>query len=143
MYYHFKVHHDEDALWAECVELEGCQTQSKDNTIADLRLQMSEALNAYLDEPEASRTVFPYPKNSVKGETIERVAVDPQIAFAMLVRQYRIEHHLTQREMALNLGYKNLSAYQKLEKKGNPKLSTIVNIKKNCPDIPFEQYLIE
>lgn len=141
MYYHFKIHDDPDGLWAECVELEGCVTQSENDTMEDLQNNMVEALNLYLDEPVSSKIIFPYPDDSIRGKNIEKVAVEPGIAFAMIVRQYRLEHNLTQKEMASSLDIKNIIVYQRLEKRGDPKLSTISRIKKVYPDIPFGKYL--
>ena len=58
MYYHFKIHRDKDVLWAECVEMPDCNTQSENNTIEDLRYQMEEVLNLYLNEPSVSKIIF-------------------------------------------------------------------------------------
>jgi predicted RNase H-like HicB family nuclease len=141
VYYHFKVHKDPDGLWAECIELEGCVTQSEKNTMEDLRHNMAEALNLYLDEPASSKIITPYPKESVKGRNIEKVRVEPGIAFAMLVRQYRLENGITQKQMAESLKMKNLILYQRLEKKGDPRLSTINKVSNAFPDIPLGKYL--
>jgi len=141
MNYHFKIHKDKDSLWAECIELKGCVTQSYKNTMEDLRSMMEEALNAYLNEPGTSKTIFPYPDESCSGKNVELVKVHSEVAFALIVRQYRLENNYTQMEMAKRLNMKNIIIYQRLEKKGDPKLSTIARIKNIFPDIPFEKYL--
>ncbi len=30
MYYHFRIHGEEDGFWAECLELTGCDTEGDD-----------------------------------------------------------------------------------------------------------------
>jgi antitoxin HicB len=129
MKYHFKTHKENNELWAECIELKGCDTQSEDGTIENLRKNMEEALNLYLDEPD-QRVTFPMPEASLKGEEIISVPVEPRIAFALALRHERAVHHLTQKQMADMLGMKNIWSYQKLEspKKANPQLSTIARI---------------
>jgi antitoxin HicB len=57
MKYHFKIHRDKDGLWSECIELKGCVTQA--NSIKELKINMQEALNLYLDEPENSKLANP------------------------------------------------------------------------------------
>ena len=44
--YHFRIH-DEDGLWAECIELTGCVTQGRDRV--ELDGNMPEALNLFPD----------------------------------------------------------------------------------------------
>ena len=138
MLYHFIIHKDSDGLWAECVELEGCHTQSKDGTLEDLKKNMEEALNLYLDEPNYNR-VFPLPDESIKEPNVIEVPVEPGIAFAILLRKKRKERNLTQKEMAKQLGFSNLWSYQKLESpiNNNPQLNTLEKIKKVIPDIDF------
>ncbi len=35
MKYHFLIHKNKDGIWAECLELKGCITQSENNTMDD------------------------------------------------------------------------------------------------------------
>lgn len=129
MKYHFRVHKDDDGMWAECIELVGCITQSENAAMEELMKNMEEALNLYLDEPD-QKIVFPLPDDSVKGNDIILVSVEPRIAFAIALRHERDIHKLTQKEMADRLGMKNVWSYQRLEspKKANPQLSTIARI---------------
>jgi len=75
MKYHFKMHKEGKKFWAECIELEGCNTQG--NTKEELFENMKEALNLYLDEPEGSKVSFPPPKKVVKGRNIIEIPVNP------------------------------------------------------------------
>jgi predicted RNase H-like HicB family nuclease/DNA-binding XRE family transcriptional regulator len=138
MKYHFKVHNEKDGLWAECVELEGCVTQSENDTMDDLLKNMEEALNLYLDDPVTSSVVPKLPFETVKGKSIVQVSVHPDIAFSVLVRHYRDEKGLSQKEMMRLLGMNNVFSYQRLEKKGDPKLSTMVKLKKIFPDMSID-----
>lgn len=130
MKYHFQIHEDPDGLWAECIELKGCITQSSKDTMDDLFEMMEEALNLYLDEPDP-KIIFPLPDDTCKGSKIVEVHVQPKIAFALLLRHERKSKHLTQAEMAHKLGYSNIWSYQLLEspKKANPELTTLSKIK--------------
>jgi antitoxin HicB len=138
MRYHFKVHQEKKGYWAECVELKGCITQA--NSKKELFAHAQEALNLYLDEPENSKVIFPEPNGSAKGKELIEVPVDPKIAFAMILRQERVKHHLTQNQVAKKLGYKNPYSYQRLEnsKTANPSLLTIVSLKSIFPDLNLE-----
>ena len=129
MRYHFKVHNENEGLWAECIELQGCNTQSENGTMESLIKNVEEALNLYLDEPD-QKIVFPMPNESITGQDIISVPVEPRIAFALALRYERMLHKLTQKEMAEKSGMKNVWSYQKLEspKKANPQLSTITRI---------------
>ncbi len=138
MKYHFQVHEDTDGLWAECVELEGCRSQG--DTFEELKENLSEALNLYLDEPAGSNMLFPLPDAALDGkQEIVPIEVDPTIAFAMLVRHYRITHRMTQKEAQEALGLPNRTSYARLEKKGNPRLDTIEKVVKAFPDFPLHQ----
>lgn len=136
MNYHFKVHRDEKLFWAECVELEGCLTQAK--TEKALQKRMKEALNIYLNEPTESNMVFPLPKDNVKGRGIVKVPVESEIAFAVLLRHFRKKHKLSQNKAAKLLNMKNVYSYQRLEKRANPRLSTLMKIHEVFPDFPME-----
>lgn len=138
MRYHFKVHQEKKGYWAECIELKGCYTQA--NSKKELIENASEALNLYLDEPENSKVIFPDPLSSVKKRQIIEVAVDPKIAFAMVLRQQRVKSNLTQSQVAKKLGLKNAYSYQRLEnsKTANPSLLTIASIKSIFPELNLE-----
>lgn len=135
MKYHFKTHKEKSGFWAECLELKGCQTQG--DTQEELIANMSEALNLYLDEPENSKMVFPVPDARIHGRNIVEVPVEPKIAWTVLLRNTRLSHKMTQKDVAQALKIKSVYAYQKLEssKTANPALSTIVRVKSVFPEL--------
>jgi len=136
--YHFNVHEDEKGFWAECVELSGCVTQAE--SFDELEIQCKEALNLYLEEPKDSKMVFPLPNESLDSDkTLIKAEVDPEIALAVLLRFYRFNSKLTQKQMAEMLGMKNLYSYQRLEKRSNPTLSIIKKIHTVFPEIRIEK----
>ena len=135
MEYHFKIHRDDELIWAECIELEGCSTQGK--SMNELKKNLYEALNLYLDEPENTSIDFPSSDNRM-GEDIISVKVDPEIAFALILKKYRRKHRLTQQEFADRLCMSNIFSYQRLERKSNPSLRTLQKINTVLPDFPIE-----
>ena len=138
MVYHFRVHKEPSGFWTECVELEGCSTQGEN--MDELKRNIREALELYLEEPEDSQIVFPLPQEA-RGEDILEAPVDPTLALSVLLRNYRIENHLTQREVAERLGMKNLYSYQRLERKSNPSLETLSRLKKVFPELSVDYVL--
>jgi antitoxin HicB len=140
MRYHFKIHKQGKGFWAECLELEGCQTQA--DNFYQLKLNMSEALNVFLSEPSDSKHVFPLPKKMASRKGIEAIEVDHRVAFSMLLRQVRITRGYTQQQTAEALSMKSLFSYQRLESyKSNPSLETIGKIKHAFPEFHIESVL--
>lgn len=138
MFYHFKIHKDADGLWAECVELNGCVTQA--DSMDELEKNMKEVLDLYLDESPFTETVDPLPKKKIKiTNNIRKVQVSPEVAFSVLLRFYRKKHKLSQKELARLLGVKNIFSYQRLEKKSNPRLTTLAKIKEIFPEFSIDQ----
>lgn len=138
MKYHFKVHREGKGFWAQCLELEGCITQA--DSMEDLLRNMQEALNLYVEEPENSRELAPLPNETIcTSKNIIEVPVDPQIAFAFMVRYYRIKQGLTQQEAAQKMGFETIYSYQRLEgRRCNPSLRIISKIKKAFPDFSVD-----
>lgn len=138
MQYHFRVYPEKKGYWAKCIELEGCQTQG--DTMAELRLNMADVLDLVLDEPEDSTEIFPDPDPKLKGRNIESVPVTPRIALAMMVRQARLRHKITQKQAAEKLGMKNVYSYQRLEssKTVNPEFTTLLRLKKLFPEVSID-----
>ena len=142
MYYHFKIHKERHGLWAECIELEGCQTQGDD--MDELEFNMREVLALCLEEPPESKIIFPMPlKKTPRGANIIKVPIDPSVAFSLVLRMTRLKHKLTLKEMAKKLHYKNINTYVKLEKAktANPGLRTIANIKAVFANFPINLIL--
>jgi predicted RNase H-like HicB family nuclease/DNA-binding XRE family transcriptional regulator len=138
MKYHFKIHEENQGFWAECIELEGCVVQG--DTIEELCDNMYEALNLYIEEPVDSKHLAPLPDTSLKtSKQVVEVPVDPQVAFAFLVRYCRIKNNLTQQEVSKRMGFDKVYSYQRLEsKRCNPSLSTISKVKEVFPDFSLD-----
>jgi antitoxin HicB len=134
MYYHFNVHKEKKGYWAECVELEGCFTQAENLT--ELKKNMEEALNSHLLEPVESHFIFPEPKKRT-SKTYEPVKVRPEIAFPLLLRNFRLTKRMKQHDFKKILGFDNVFQYQRLEKIGgaNPSLKTICLLKEKFPGL--------
>ena len=133
MNYHFKIHRARPGYWAECVELKGCVTQA--DSMEELRANMNEALNLYLDEPAVSTLVFPLPDETLAGKNICAVEVNSDIAFATMLRSMRVARNMTQSETARRLGMNNVYSYQRLERKSNPTLVMLKKVKAVFPEL--------
>ena len=135
MFFHFKVHQEDNGLWSECIELDGCYTQADD--IDQLKINMHQALNLYLSEPENSQVIFPLPGKTTIKSNVYLVKVDSKVALSFLLRRNRILHELTQVQVAKKLGFKNIWSYQRLEKpsSANPTLSTLNKLQNIFPDL--------
>lgn len=133
MKYHFKIHKEGNGFWAECLELSGCVTQA--DSMGELRKNMQEALNLYIDEPADSKRLATLPDDTISlSRNVVEVPVDPLIAFAFMVRYNRIMEGLTQQEAANKLGFENIYSYQRLENKNcNPTLKIVFQLKKAYP----------
>lgn len=138
MNYHFKIHKEGKGYWAQCIELKGCITQA--NSLKELKTNMQSALNLYLEETEDSEDLVPLPDKSLKPKkNIANIPVDPQVAFAFLVRFYRIKHKMTQQGVAKKLGFQNIYSYKRLEtKRCNPRLETISSLKQLFPELSID-----
>ena len=138
MVYHFRIHRNNDGFWAECVELTGCRTQGA--TRAELAQNAQEALNLYLDEPPDSPLAFPLPHEPSRKGVLE-VAVEPRLALSVLLRNYRLQRGMTQRELAVKLAMKNAYSYQRLERRANPTLEMLGRLKAVFPDLSVDYVL--
>lgn len=134
MYYHFKVHKEGNGYWAECVELDGCFTQGK--SMEELKKNMVEALNSHLVEPVESDYLFPEPKEEI-SQRYQEVKVKPEIAFPLLLRNFRLSLKKKQHDFKKILGFSNVYQYQRLEKIGeaNPSLKTLALVKEKFPQL--------
>ncbi|MEI8346907.1 MAG: type II toxin-antitoxin system HicB family antitoxin [Pseudomonadota bacterium] len=138
MKYHFKIHKEQSGYWAECIELDGLNTQG--DTLEKLRSNMHEALHLFLDEEDDSDVLFKMPKKNLKGKNIEQVPVAPRLALAVMLRVLRKKNHFTQKQMAELIGLKGLFSYQRLEnaKTANPEWDTLSKIKKVFPELDLD-----
>jgi predicted RNase H-like HicB family nuclease/DNA-binding XRE family transcriptional regulator len=141
MKYHFKIYREKNGFWAECLELDGCITQADNQE--ELYKNCEEALNLFLEEPSDSKRIFSLPNDSLDDEKdIIKIQVEPEIALAVLLRNYRINSNMTQRQAAEMLGMKNIYSYQRLERKSNPTLNIINKIHMIFPEIELN-YLFQ
>jgi predicted RNase H-like HicB family nuclease/DNA-binding XRE family transcriptional regulator len=138
MKYHFKIHKEGNGFWANCLELSGCVTQA--DSMEELRKNMQEALNLYIDEPVDSKRLAALPDDAISlSRSVVEVPVDPSVAFAFMVRYNRIKEGFTQQEVANMLGFDNIYSYQRLEnKKCNPTLKIVSQIKKVYPNFSVD-----
>jgi len=138
MKYHFKIKKEKAGFSAQCIELPGCITEG--DTSQELYTNMRAALNLYIEEPDDSADLAKLPDESIKkSKTIIAIPVDPLIAFAFMVRYYRIKNRFTQKEAAKKMGFETLYSYQRLEtKKCNPSLKIISKIKQMYPEFSVD-----
>ena len=119
----------------EFPELEGCLSEGK--TLKDAKQQGAEALNGWLISNCDRNLNIPNPKMR-KGRNYYPIEVEPQIAFAILLRKHRKLKYLLQSQIAKKLGITQ-QAYAKLENpvKTNPSLSTLKKLSKvlNIPHL--------
>jgi len=140
MNYHFKIHKEQSGYWAQCIELPGCVTQG--DTREELIKNMHEALNLYIEEPDDSTDYAVLPDTTIRtSRSVIAVEVDPHIALAYFIRRSRIERGLTQRETAELMGFDSLFSYQRLERKPNPNLKTLRQIKRVFPELSVDEVL--
>lgn len=138
MKYHFRIRKEKVGFSAQCIELEGCITQG--NNMKQLLANMEEALNLYIQEPEDSKDLAELPDESIRrSKNVIEVALEPEVAFAFMVRYYRIKHGLTQSEVARRMGFGEIYSYQRLEaRRCNPTLKIISMIKKVFPEFSVD-----
>jgi len=138
MKYHFKIREEKKGFSASCIELEGCITQG--NTLKELYINMEEALNLYVQEPEDSKDLATLPDESIrKSKNVVEVALNPEVAFSFMVRHARLKQGMTQKRAAKEMGFDTIYSYQRLEaKRCNPSLKIISKIKKLFPDFSID-----
>ena len=138
MHYNFKVLQEEKGFWAECIELDGCQTQA--DSIEELKSNMHLALNLYLSEPDDSTVIYNLPQKDIVAHNVYQINVEPKVALSFLLRRYRFLHNLTQKQAAEKIGMKNIWSYQKFEKpaSANPTLSMLAKFKEVFPDLNLD-----
>jgi DNA-binding XRE family transcriptional regulator len=107
--------------------------------MAEICKACTEALDVYLYEPEGQERGLPLPDEALDGKkNIIKIQADPKKAFAILLRNYRLNSRLTQKQAAEMLGMKNLYSYQRLEKASNPTLTIINKVHAAFPGIKLE-----
>lgn len=137
MRYHFRIQKEKTGYSAQCIELKGCLTQG--DSMEDLIANMEEALNLYIQEPEDSKELAPFPNKKIKtSKYVVEVSLGPTIAFSFMLRYHRIQDNLTQQEAAKKMGFNRVYEYQRLEKEGNATIETISKVKKLFPEFSVD-----
>ena len=137
MKYHFKIHKEEDdRYWSEGIELSRCVTQA--DTLLELKKNLKDVLDLYLDEPQGSNVIFPLPDESIEeSDSIVSISVDSKIAFPIIMKNFRLQKKLTQKEAQQVIGLSNRNSYVRLEKPGNPGSETLDKVVRAFPDFPI------
>ena len=80
---------------------------------------------------------------TLKGRGIVKVKANHSAVFANELRRLRKNRSLTQNEAKNLMGLDHLTSYQRLENpnSSNPKLSTLIRIKKAFPKFPLEEVI--
>ena len=137
MKYHFKIHKEENGFWAECLEIPGCVTQA--DSREELIVNMEDAINTTIQEPEGSNYLAPLPDTSYEpSHSIAEVRVDPQIAMGFWLRYNRIKEGITQEAAAKKLGMKNIFSYQRLERGCNTSIAMMAKLLDAFPLLKIE-----
>jgi predicted RNase H-like HicB family nuclease/DNA-binding XRE family transcriptional regulator len=142
MIYHFQFSADErGGYYGKCIELEGCRSEG--DTLEELKTNFKDALDLYLDEPDYN-TAFPLPDSGNKSsENILEIEADPDLAFANYLKYLRLQHQMTQKDVADKLGYQSIFGYRRLERGHNSiKLNTLARLKKIFPDMQVDKVLV-
>ena len=139
MRYHFRIHRvREGGYWAECLELDGCYTQG--DSLGELRDNMEEALNLYVQESKDEAYLAPLPSRGIKlSRSVVEVALDAKVAFGLLLRHERRRSKKTQEEARELLGFKSIYSYQRLESSANPTLETMTRVLQGFPRFPLSR----
>ena len=151
MTYQFAVREEERGYSAWCLDLEGCRTQA--DSITELERNAAEALDLYLDETPDSRVLPPLPNAASlptdgaanadaaadsAADWLIDVPVAPGRALALQLKHHRAAHRLSQADMATRLEMKNVYSYQRLERKANPRLSTLARLERMVPELSLD-----
>jgi len=117
--------HDRSFL-VEFSDLAGCLTYG--DNLEKAKANAREALTGYLESIDMRKIDVPKPSR-LKGKGIHYIEPEKRVAFALWLKTKRLEHGLTQKEMARLLKVR-VQSYQKFEntRKANPTLSSITKI---------------
>ncbi len=97
-------------------------------------------LQLYLDEPQGSNVTFPLPDESIgESDFIVSISVDSRIAFPIIMKNFRLQKKLTQKEAQRTIGFTSQNSYVRLENPGNPGLETLDKFVKAFPDFPIDK----
>ncbi len=121
-----KIYKDGRNYSVEFPDLPGCFSDGA--TLEEARKNAREALSLFLEEARDPDWRVP-PAKKHAGKNHEWITPDPDVAIPLMIRQARLKHGLSQRELAslLNISVQQL---QKLETPGksNPTVRTLAAI---------------
>ena len=124
--YQAKIYKDDKRYSVEFPDLPGCFSDgaTKEEAIKNA----AEALSLALEEARDPRWHLPKPKHR-KGSQYHWITPSEDVAIPLMIRQARLKHGLSQRELADQVGI-TVQQLQKLETPGksNPTVKTLVAI---------------
>jgi len=126
--YQAKIYKDGKRFSVEFPDLPGCFSEG--TTHADALKNAREALSHYLEEARDPQWLVPHPKSRT-GKVYEWITPDEHVALPLMIRQARMKHGLSQKELAQLLKV-SFQQVQKLETPGksNPTVKTLAAISK-------------
>ncbi len=123
MIYFAKLHRGKSGYWTELLEFNA--PGSEGSSIAEVTANSKEALEGILESLFDRECKIPNPKIRRGGNWLP-LTVDDSIAIPIILRQLRLAHGLTLKQMAGRLGI-TYQSYQALETlhKANPTIKTL------------------
>ncbi|MBI2027637.1 MAG: type II toxin-antitoxin system HicB family antitoxin [Deltaproteobacteria bacterium] len=123
-----KIYKDGKYYSVEFPDLQGCLSQGK--TEEDALENAREALSLYLEEARNPQWNIPKPKH-YRGSSYHWIYPYEYVAIALMIRQARLNHGLSQNQLAERLKI-TVQQLQKLETPGksNPTVKTLASIAK-------------
>jgi len=126
--YQAKIYKDGKRFSVEFPDLPGCFSEGANHD--DALKNARESLSLYLEEARDPQWRIPNPKSRA-GKEYEWITPHEDVAIPLMIRQARIKHGLSQKELAqlLNVSFQQI---QKLETPGksNPTVKTLAAISK-------------
>lgn len=138
MIYYAKLHKSGKGYWTEFPDLN--TTGSEGRTTEEIKKNSKEALEGILESLFDRECKIPLPKQH-QGKQWIPIQVEDSIAIPIVLRQLRLSHGLTLKQMASELGIA-YQTYQTLEtiKESNPTIKTLRKVA-NVFEIPVFELL--
>lgn len=126
--YQAKIYKDGKRFSVEFPDLPGCFSEG--STYEKALENAREALSHYLEEARDPQWLIPHPRSRA-GKDYEWITPDEDVAIPLMIRQARMKHGLSQKELAQLLKV-SFQQVQKLETPGksNPTVKTLAAISK-------------
>lgn len=138
MIYYAKLHKTGKGYWTEFPDLN--TTGSEGKTMEEVKKNSQEALEGILESLFDRECKIPLPKKH-QGKEWVPIQVDDSISIPIVLRQLRLAHGLTLKQMASELGIA-YQTYQVLEtiKESNPTIKTLRKVA-NVFEVPVYELL--